>query len=454
MAVRRVYAFEEGNASLKPVLGGKGANLAEMSRIGLPVPPGFTITAQTCTEYQRLRRLPDGLMEEVAAALSALERKAGARFGDASNPLLVSVRSGAAISMPGMMDTVLNLGLNDETVEGLARHSNDPRFAYDCYRRFLTMFSDVVLGLEHKGFEKRLVALKKRLGIDEDQKIPADALKALVAEYKQHIQEQTGQPFPQDPREQLRRAIEAVFQSWDNKRAHTYRNLNRIPHDMGTAVNVQMMVFGNLGDDCATGVAFTRDPSTGEHVFYGEFLQNAQGEDVVAGTRTPQPIAKLQAILPEAHRQLMEVARTLETHFRDMQDVEFTIMRGKLYMLQTRTGKRTGFAAVRIALDMVDEGILSEDEALLRVQPDQLNQLLRPIFDPARRRRPCATTASSPPDSTPAPAPPPAASSSPPTTPWSGTSAASTSSSCATRPARRTSTACTQARASSPPAAA
>ncbi len=378
---RRVYAFEEGDASMKPILGGKGANLAEMSRIGLPVPPGFTITAQTCIEYQRLGHMPDGLQADIATALTALEAKAKVKLGDAKNPLLVSVRSGAAISMPGMMDTVLNLGLNDKTVEGLAAATKNPRFAYDCYRRFLTMFGDVVLAIPHAGFEERLTATKRKVGTDRDTQVPADALKALCEEYKAYIQKETGRPFSQDPQEQLKLAIEAVFKSWDNKRARTYRELNKIPHDMGTAVNVQMMVFGNMGDDCATGVAFTRDPATGEHVFYGEFLRNAQGEDVVAGIRTPRPIAQLGNEIPSAHKELLQIARKLETHFRDMQDIEFTVMRGKLYMLQTRTGKRTGFAAVRIALEMVDEGILSDEEAILRVQPDQLNQLLRPIFD-------------------------------------------------------------------------
>ncbi|HLF17153.1 MAG TPA: pyruvate, phosphate dikinase, partial [Candidatus Thermoplasmatota archaeon] len=383
---RRVYAFEEGNAGMKPILGGKGANLAEMSRIGLPVPPGFIVTATACVAYQRLGRMPDGLMDEVGKALAILEGKAGSRFGDPAHPLLLSVRSGAAVSMPGMMDTILNLGLNDAVAEGLAKATKNPRFAYDAYRRFLTMYGDVVLGLEHKGFEERLFALRRRLGVEEDTKIPADALRTLCGEYKALIEERTGAPFPQDAREQLRLAIEAVFKSWDNKRAITYRELNKIPHDLGTAVTVQQMVFGNMGDDCATGVAFTRDPATGEPVFYGEFLQNAQGEDVVAGIRTPRHIPELGKIIPEAYKQLTDIAKRLESHFRDMQDIEFTIMRGKLYMLQTRTGKRTGFAAVRIALDMVDEGLLKEDEALLRVQPDQLNQLLRPIFDPREKR--------------------------------------------------------------------
>ncbi|HUR60860.1 MAG TPA: pyruvate, phosphate dikinase [Candidatus Thermoplasmatota archaeon] len=379
--VQRVYAFQEGDAGMKAVLGGKGANLAEMARIGLPVPPGFTITAQTCIEYQKHGQFPAGLEDSVWAALARLEKEAGATFGDPKNPLLVSVRSGAAISMPGMMDTVLNLGLNDKTVEGMAKATGNPRFAWDSYRRFLTMFGDVVLGLEHHGFEDRLKATKARLGVELDTQIPAKDLERLASEFKQYIQGETGRPFEQDPKQQLLLAIEAVFKSWNNDRAVFYRNLNKIPHEMGTAVNVQMMVFGNMGDDCATGVAFTRDPSSGEKVFYGEFLVNAQGEDVVAGTRTPQPINKLDALIPAAAKQLRQVAQKLETHFRDMQDIEFTIMRGKLYMLQTRTGKRTGFAAVRIALDMLDEKVVTESEALLRVSPDNLNQLLRPIFD-------------------------------------------------------------------------
>jgi len=383
---RRVYAFEEGDASMRQTLGGKGANLAEMSRIGLPVPPGFTITAQTCIQYQREGAMPPGLEEEVFAAMSVLEDKSGARFGDPEDPLLVSVRSGAAISMPGMMDTVLNLGLNDGTVEGLARATDNPRFAYDSYRRFLTMFGDVVLGIPHDGFEERLAATKRRAGTDRDTQIPAEALKALCEEYKAFIHERSGAPFPQDPRDQLIASVEAVFRSWNTRRAVTYRDLNKIPHDLGTAVNVQRMVFGNMGDDCATGVAFTRDPATGEDRFYGEFLRNAQGEDVVAGTRTPRPIEELEKEMAGAYGQLTEISRKLERHFRDMQDLEFTIMRGKLYMLQTRTGKRTGMAAVRIALEMLDEGLLDEREAVLRVQPSQLNQLLRPVFDPKEKQ--------------------------------------------------------------------
>ncbi|MHB8632653.1 MAG: pyruvate, phosphate dikinase [Thermoplasmatota archaeon] len=382
---KRIYSFEEGNASMRAILGGKGANLAEMSRIGLPVPPGFTITAAACIEYQALGKLPAGLDKELWAALAALEKRAGASLGDAEKPLLVSVRSGAAVSMPGMMDTVLNLGLNDRTVEGLAAATRDPRFAYDCYRRFLTMYGDVVLGIPHGGFEELLTAAKVKAGAKRDTEVPAEALRKLCADYKQHIQKTTGKPFAQEPRAQLLAAIEAVFQSWNNKRAITYRTLNKIPHEMGTAVNVQMMVFGNMGEDCATGVAFTRDPATGEPVFYGEFLTNAQGEDVVAGIRTPRPIQELKSEIPSAHAELVAAAKRLEGHFRDMQDIEFTVMQGRLYMLQTRTGKRTGFAAVRIALDMVDAGILKDEEALLRVQPDQLNQLLRPIFDPKEK---------------------------------------------------------------------
>ncbi len=383
---KRVYAFEEGAAEMKAVLGGKGANLAEMSRIGLPVPNGFTVTAQECIRYQSIGHIDDALAADIDAAMAALEQKAGRKFGDRSDPLLVSVRSGAAISMPGMMDTVLNLGLNDDTVKALADATGDARFAYDCYRRFLSMYGDVVLGMSHSDFDRAYQACKKRHGQERGQNLAPEALMELCDEMKQMIQKATGSPFAQDPREQLLGAIEAVFRSWDNQRAKTYRELNKIPHDMGTAVNVQMMVFGNMGDDCATGVAFTRDPSTGKNVFYGEFLQNAQGEDVVAGIRTPHPIAEMRDFLPEAYDQLADIAKTLETHFHDMQDLEFTVMQGKLYMLQTRMGKRTGMAAVKIALDMLDEGLISEEEAVLRVAPDQLNQLLRPVFDPKEKK--------------------------------------------------------------------
>jgi pyruvate,orthophosphate dikinase len=386
-ATKRVYAFEEGRATMKAVLGGKGANLAEMARIGLPVPHGFTITAQECVRYQHSGRIDDALATEIGTAMRALETKAGRRFGDAKDPLLVAVRSGAAISMPGMMDTVLNLGLNDETVEGLALATDDARFAYDCYRRFLTMFGDVVLGIKHELFEKAYFAAKAKAAVERGQNLKPDQLRALCDEMKAIIAREAGAPFPQDPAQQLLAAVEAVFRSWDTARAATYRRLNRIPDDMGTAVNVQMMVFGNMGDDCATGVAFTRDPATGENTFYGEFLPNAQGEDVVAGIRTPHAVAEMAAVLPEAHEQLVEIAHRLESHFKDMQDLEFTVMRGRLWMLQTRTGKRTGLAAVRIALEMLDQGLIDAKTALLRVAPDQLNQLLRPIFDAEERQR-------------------------------------------------------------------
>ncbi len=383
----RVYAFEEGDASMRAVLGGKGANLAEMSRIGLPVPHGFTITAQECIRYQDIDHIDEALEADILAAMTVLESKAGRKFGDAEDPLLVSVRSGAMISMPGMMDTVLNLGLNDTTVEGLAHATNDARFAYDSYRRFLTMFGDVVLGIEHSKFESRYFAVKKREGVDRGQNLKPEALKGLCDEYKRLIADETGAPFPQEPKDQLLASVEAVFKSWETPRAVTYRRLNKIADDMGTAVNVQMMVFGNMGDDCATGVAFTRDPATGEDRFYGEFLQNAQGEDVVAGIRTPHPIEDMGDFLPEAYEQLKQISKTLESHFKDMQDLEFTVMQGTLYMLQTRTGKRTGMAAVKIALDMLDEGLIDEKTALLRVDPNQLNQLLRPVFDPQEKQK-------------------------------------------------------------------
>ncbi len=382
---KRVYAFEEGDAGMKSVLGGKGANLAEMARIGLPVPHGFTITAQECIRYERVGSIDDDLRQDVEAAMQALEAKAGAKFGDPSNPLLVSVRSGASVSMPGMMDTVLNLGLNDKTVEALAKATDNRRFAFDSYRRFLTMFGDVVLGIRHALFEQALLDCKAALGVTSDTDIGADDLHALCERYKAIIESETGAPFAQDPMQQLLASVEAVFKSWENPRARTYRRLNKIADDIGTAVNIQMMVYGNMGDDCATGVAFTRDPSTGEHVFYGEFLQNAQGEDVVAGIRTPHPIQDMHDILPDAYNQLVEIAGTLERHFHDMQDLEFTVMGGKLFMLQTRRGKRTGLAAVRIALEMLDEGLVSENEAILRVQPAQLEQLLRPIFNPKEK---------------------------------------------------------------------
>jgi pyruvate,orthophosphate dikinase len=393
-----VYFFgggkAEGKAAMRELLGGKGAGLHEMTRIGVPVPPGFTITTEVCTYYYDHRRqYPKGLADEIAGGLSRVERILDRKFGDRDNPLLVSVRSGARESMPGMMDTVLNLGLNDETVQGLVRRTKNPRFAYDSYRRFVQMYGDVVMGLkpgdkkERDPFEIILERKKEVRRVRFDTELTADDLKQLVAEYKAEIKKRLGQDFPDDPKKQLWGAIGAVFGSWNNDRAIAYRDLYRIPYDWGTAVNVQAMVFGNMGETCATGVAFTRDPATGEKRFYGEFLVNAQGEDVVAGTRTPRPIAELKEIMPKSYAELDRVCKLLERHYKDMQDIEFTIEDAKLWMLQTRTGKRTGFAAVRIAVDMVDEKIISKEQALLRIEPDQLNQLLRPIFDPADKER-------------------------------------------------------------------
>ncbi|GAB4184033.1 MAG: pyruvate, phosphate dikinase [Geothermobacteraceae bacterium] len=395
-----VYFFgngeAEGNGQMKDLLGGKGANLAEMTSIGLPVPPGFTITTEVCTEfYKNDRNYPEGLREEVARNLARVEELMGKRFGDPDNPLLVSVRSGARASMPGMMDTVLNLGLNDETVQGVIARSGDERFAWDSYRRFIQMYSNVVLGMDGDILEHLLEQMKERRGVKQDTELSAGDLKELVSQFKVRVREELGHDFPLDPQEQLWGAIGAVFGSWMNPRAITYRRLHNIPADWGTAVNVQAMVFGNMGDDCATGVAFTRNPSTGEKVFYGEFLVNAQGEDVVAGIRTPQPINKdggdsdlpsMEEVLPECYAQLVEIKNILEKHYRDMQDIEFTIEKGKLYMLQTRNGKRTARAAVKIAVDMVDEGLISEEEAVLRIEPDQLDQLLHPTLDPKAPR--------------------------------------------------------------------
>jgi pyruvate,orthophosphate dikinase len=393
-----VYFFgggkAEGKASMRELLGGKGAGLHEMTRIGVPVPPGFTITTEVCTYYYDHRRqYPKGLADEIANSLGRIEKFIGRKFGDPENPLLVSVRSGARESMPGMMDTVLNLGLNDETVQGLVRRTNNPRFAYDSYRRFVQMYGDVVMGLkpadkkERDPFELILERKKEARRVRYDTELTAEDLKALVAEYKAEIKKRLGQDFPNDPKAQLWGAIGAVFGSWNNDRAIAYRELYRIPHDWGTAVNVQAMVFGNMGETCATGVAFTRDPATGERRFYGEFLVNAQGEDVVAGTRTPRPIAELKDVMPKSYADLDRVCKLLERHYKEMQDIEFTIEDNKLWMLQTRTGKRTGFAAVRIAVDMVDEKMISKEQALLRIEPDQLNQLLRPIFDPADKEK-------------------------------------------------------------------
>jgi pyruvate,orthophosphate dikinase len=395
---RFVYLFgggrKDGRAEMKDLLGGKGANLAEMARLGLPVPPGFTISTEVCTYYYAHgRTYPPGLRREVARALAHVERAVGRRFGDPADPLLVSVRSGARASMPGMMDTILNLGLNDATVEGLIRTTGNPRFAYDCYRRFVQMYGDVVLGLkpaskeEEDPFEIALQEKKRARGVRLDTELDAEALRELVGEFKALIKMRRGVLFPEDPEEQLWGAIGAVFGSWMNERAIVYRKLNGIPETWGTAVNVQSMVFGNLGDDSGTGVAFTRDPATGENRFYGEFLMNAQGEDVVAGIRTPLAISELARANPKVYAQLVKIRRTLERHYRDMMDIEFTIERGKLYMLQCRVGKRTGVAAIRIALDMVRERLIKPREALLRVEPEQLNQLLRPAFRAAEKER-------------------------------------------------------------------
>ncbi len=392
-----VYFFgggkAEGNAAMRDLLGGKGAGLHEMTRIGVPVPPGFTITTEVCTYYYARNGYPKGLEKGVADALRRVEKIMGRRFGDPENPLLVSVRSGARESMPGMMDTVLNLGLNDETVQGLIAKTNNPRFAYDSYRRFVQMYGDVVMGLkpgdkhERDPFELILERKKKERGARFDTELSAEELRELVVEFKAEIKRRLAKTFPEDPHEQLWGAIGAVFGSWNNERAIAYRELYRIPHTWGTAVNVQAMVFGNMGEDSATGVAFSRNPATGEKKFYGEFLVNAQGEDVVAGVRTPRPIAELKGVTPKSYRKLERIGNILERHYQEMQDIEFTIENNRLWLLQTRTGKRTGFAAVRIAVDMVEEGILAKEEALLRIDPDQLNQLLNPIFDQEDKER-------------------------------------------------------------------
>ncbi|NOY14231.1 MAG: pyruvate, phosphate dikinase [Deltaproteobacteria bacterium] len=392
-----VYFFGEGqvegSGEMRNLLGGKGANLAEMLSIGLPVPAGFTLTTEVCNEfYANDRRYPEGLVAQVEAALAGVEKLMGKKFGDPEQPLLVSVRSGARASMPGMME-VLNLGLNDQTVQGIIAQSGDPRFAYDSYRRFIQMYANVVLDMNGDILENILENMKQQRGVALDTELNAADLKELVTLFKVKVQEELGQTFPEDPEEQLWGAIGAVFGSWMNPRAITYRKLNHIPAEWGTAVSVQTMVFGNMGDDCgATGVAFTRDPSTGENYFYGEYLVNAQGEDVVAGIRTPQPINKisqedqtlpsLEEVMPECYAQLVKIRETLEQHYRDMQDIEFTIEKGKLYMLQTRTGKRTAHSAIRIAVEMVKEGLISDKEAILRVAPDQLEQLLHPSLDP------------------------------------------------------------------------
>ena len=391
---RSVYFFGNGKADgtreMKAVLGGKGANLAEMTNLGVPVPPGFTIAADQCVTYLEHQRISDALRAEVAAALTALEATSGKGFGDPVNPLLVSVRSGAAVSMPGMMETILNLGLNDITVESLANASGNPRFAFDSYRRFLQMYADVVLEVPIARFEQLLAVKRMGNGVTSDADLSADALRALVGEYKQLIRMVTGKDFPMEPRAQLWGAIEAVWRSWTLKKAVDYRRVNGISHSLGTGVNIQSMVFGNMGDDSGTGVAFTRDPSTGEHRFFGEFLVNAQGEDVVAGIRTPLHIDEMAQYLPGAFARLLETQERLERHFRDMQDIEFTVERGVLYLLQTRTGKRTTAAAIRIATEMVTEGLIDRNEAVRRVQPNQLDQLLHPVISATVRATPIA----------------------------------------------------------------
>ncbi len=383
-----VYLFKEGSASQKNLLGGKGANLAEMTNIGMPVPQGFTVTTEACTEfYNQGEKLSEEIIKQIEANLAVLEEQTGKLFGDVENPLLVSVRSGAKFSMPGMMDTILNLGLNDETVEGIAKKTGNLRFAYDSYRRFIQMFGDVVLEIPKYMFDNALENKKESNNYKFDTELTADDLKELVKEFKQIYKKEIKEDFPEDPEKQLLMAVEAVFKSWNNSRAITYRNLYDIPHDIGTAVNVQSMVFGNMGDTSGTGVAFTRNPSTGEKKVFGEFLINAQGEDVVAGIRTPLPIDKLEELMPEIYAEFISIAQTLENHYKDMQDIEFTIEQGKLYMLQTRSGKRTTDAALRAAVEMVDEGLISKEEAVLRVDPKSLDQLLHPKFDPEELKK-------------------------------------------------------------------
>ena len=378
-----VYLFNEGNAEMKNLLGGKGANLAEMTNLGLPIPQGFTVTTEACTDYYNSgKKITDEIKDQIFEALGKLEEEQGKKFGDESDPLLVSVRSGARVSMPGMMDTILNLGLNDASVEGFAKKTGNARFAYDSYRRFIQMYSDVVMEVNKSFFEKIIDELKHEKGIKFDSELTTEDLQELVKRFKKvYSDHMNGEEFPQDVNEQLMGAVKAVFRSWDNPRANVYRRMNDIPSDWGTAVNIQTMVFGNMGDTSGTGVAFTRNPSTGEKGIYGEYLINAQGEDVVAGVRTPQPIAKLAEDLPECYKEFIEIAHRLENHYKDMQDMEFTIQEGKLYFLQTRNGKRTAPAAIKIACDLVDEGMITPEEAVLRIDAKSLDQLLHPMFD-------------------------------------------------------------------------
>ncbi|MEM2266933.1 MAG: pyruvate, phosphate dikinase [Nitrososphaerota archaeon] len=386
----RVLLFEEAVGLTKFELGGKGYGLVEMTRIGLPVPPGLNIPTYVCKEYYETGRLPDGLLDEVREKLKVIEERVGRIFGSPERPLLVSVRSGAPYSMPGMMDTILNLGLNDEIVKGLAKETGDERFAYDCYRRFIQMFGRIVMGVKDEKFDEIMEEHKKKLGVKHDVEIPAEELKKIIEEFKELIKKETGRDFPQNPWKQLEMAIEAVFKSWNNPRAIVYRKAYNIPDDLYTAVNIQMMVFGNMGYDSGTGVGFTRNPSTGEKKLYGEYLLNAQGEDVVAGIRTPKPIEELKNDLPQVYEELLRVSELLEKHFREMQDFEFTIQEGKLYLLQTRNGKRTAQAAVKIAVDMVNEGLITKEEAIARIDPNDLNQLLHPRIDPNVKAKPIA----------------------------------------------------------------
>ncbi len=383
MSKKYVYSFEEGNKDMKQLLGGKGANLAEMTSLGITVPPGFTITAEVCDiYYKNNKKYPKEVLKQIDEKLKELEDKTGKKFGDPDNPLLVSVRSGAAVSMPGMMDTILNLGLNDTTLKGLVKQTKNERSAWDSYRRFIQMFGDVALKVKHSKFEDILDKAKKAKGVKLDTELEVEDLKKIVKEYKAIIEKETNKPFPTDPRTQLQIAIDVVFDSWNNPRAISYRRIHEIRGLIGTAVNVQTMVFGNMGNDCATGVGFTRNPSNGENKFYGEFLFNAQGEDVVAGIRTPKPIEELKKSMPNIYEEILKIKKILEDHYKEMQDIEFTIEKGKLYMLQTRTGKRTAHAAVKIAVDMVNEKLITKNEAILRVDPNQLNQLLHKSIDP------------------------------------------------------------------------
>ena len=383
-----VYLFSEGNAKMRELLGGKGANLAEMTNIGLPVPQGFTITTEACTKYyEDGRKINDEIKAQIMEYIAKMEEITGKKLGDMENPLLVSVRSGARASMPGMMDTILNLGLNEQVVHVIAEKSNNPRWAWDCYRRFIQMFSDVVMEVGKKYFEKLIDAMKEKKGVTFDTELTAEDLHELANQFKAEYKNQLGKDFPDDPKEQLFAAIEAVFRSWDNPRANIYRMDHDIPYSWGTAVNVQMMAFGNMGDDCGTGVAFTRSPATGSKGLFGEFLTNAQGEDVVAGVRTPMPITEMEQKFPEAFKQFVEVCQTLENHYHDMQDMEFTVEHGKLYMLQTRNGKRTAAAAIKIACDLIDEGMISEEEALMQIDAKSLDMLLHPTFDAAALKK-------------------------------------------------------------------